>query len=206
MHIRRLIIYKLLATTWLFAAPTQGAKAQENTARLDIAASPATPTNLEIVTTSDGGRADWSGAQWQNITAHFPAGPDWRVGSITFRPQSSGRVSLNLSGPWVRLDAATRLLKVIRIDYDDVRASGALLLNGGFEDTFSTGEIRNWFLSGAANSNPAVSDDNRASLVHGDAAEGVKFVRVWHNSRFGQSIDVMAGAPVTITFSYRLSR
>lgn len=206
MNIRHPAFFRLLATTCLFALSAFPARAQENLARIEIAASPATPINLEIVSTSDGGRADWSGDNWQKVTAHFPAGPDWRSATLTFKPQNSGRLSLNLSGPWVRLDAPTRLLKVVRIDYDDVRVSGALLLNGGFEETFSTGEIRNWFTSHTANSNPAVSDANRAALVHGNAAEGVKFVRVWHNSRFGQSIDVMAGTPVTVTFSYRLAK
>lgn len=199
-------IVSALFACGLFALATPGAFAGPQQARVDIATSASSPMNLEIVDASDQARADWPQGDMGKIVAHFPATDQWRTGSITVKPQQSGRISMMLLAPWSRLDGATRLLEVVRVDYDDVRVTGASLHNGGFEETFSSGQLRHWYASDVADSNPPVSDDNRARLVHGNAAEGLKFVRVWHNSRFGQSFDVAAGVPVTITFSYRAAR
>lgn len=206
MQTHRIPPLRALIATCLVFVFGPAVSAREDIARIDVNASSATPISLEIVAVSAGGGADWPDGDWRKIVSYFPATDEWASGSLTFKPRQDGRVGVDLCGPWVRLDAATRLLKVVRVDYDDVRVVGASLRNGGFEDVFSNGEIRHWYAVNVSASNPPVSDENRARLVYDGAPEGAQFVRVWHNSRFGQTLEVTAGVPVTITFRYRLVR
>ncbi len=181
---------------------------EEKLARLDISGLLKTPVPIEILSVSEGGRgaqAEWVGVNRDKmITAQFPATTDWQQASVTFKPAKSGGVVLQFLAPFVRVAEGEKALKVIFMDYDAVRADGAAVLNGSFESVDSKGQPKSWAPNDNDSSNPPLEETNRARVLSGEAADGSKFVRVWHNSRYIQIIIVEENVPVTVHFSYRL--
>lgn len=182
---------------------------EEKCARLDVSGLMKTPIPIEIVAVSSGGegaQAEWVGANRDKmITARFPATTDWQQGSVTFKPAKSGTVVIQLLAPFVRVAEGAKALKVICVDYDAIRLDGAALRNGSFESVDAKGQPAYWSPNETETSNPPLDETNRGRVMSGEAAEGSKFVRVWHNSRFMQIVTVEENTPVTVHFSYRLS-
>lgn len=180
--------------------------AQEPLARINLHSSSQDAIDFEIIGASEGGHAEWVGQNWQQVMAHFSASGEWRTGWLALKPTKDGRVSLLVMGPWIQEDAASRRLRPVMIEYDNFVVEGATLGNPGFEETHSNGDLANWYKSDVAGSNPPITPEIRARAMGGDASEGTSFIRVWHNSRFGQSFTVTAAKPIKITFSYRLAK
>lgn len=183
--------------------------AEDRCARLDVSGLMKTPIPIEIVSVSEGGQgsqAEWVGANRDKmITAQFPATTDWQQGSVTFKPAKSGAVVIQLLAPFVRVSEGTKTLKVIFVDYDAIHLDGAAIHNGSFESVDAKGQPNYWSPNDTETSNTPLDETNRGRVMSGEAAEGNKFVRVWHNSRFIQIITVEENTPVTVHFSYRLS-
>ncbi len=192
----------LLATlVSLHAAPAS------RTARLEFSPS-SDQVDIEIDTVSDGGKA--SAANWpgtdptKHMVVELPATTGWRQASITFHGNKSGRVILTLMGPYARVSPNEKDLHQIFIAYDDIKVDGAPLKNGDFEAAVDNGVPSDWRLFDAPTSMPPITEKNRAGILTSGASEGQKAVRVWHNSRLNQPLQIEAGKPVTVTFSYRL--
>lgn len=186
----------------------------EKTVRIDILGNTSQPTALEVVEISSGGKtsfAEWAGADRQKIVlAEFPATNHWQQGSITIKPANTGRIGLALTGPYVPEFEGTKQLRTIFAHFDNFSATAGgntvSINNGSFENVGGNGTPQGWMFANTDKSNPPVTEDSRAKVITGDAADGDKYVRVWHNSRAWQGLSVEAGVPVTITFFYRLER
>ncbi len=205
----------LLLLTWLLVSLMPAlAGPVEKTVRIDILGTTSQPTAIEVVEISTGGKtsfADWAGADRQKVVlAEFPATNHWQQGSITIKPASTGRIGLALTGPYVPEFEGTKQLRTIFAHFDNfsVTAGGnsVSLNNGSFENVGGNGTPQGWMFANTEKSNPPVTEESRAKVINGDASDGDKYVRVWHNSRAWQGISVEAGVPVTITFFYRIER
>ncbi|EIP98548.1 Zn-dependent oxidoreductase, NADPH:quinone reductase [Opitutaceae bacterium TAV1] len=198
-----------LAVSVLQSTPAAAAPVISQSARVEISGMGKDQIDLEIVSVSDGTKVahqDWlKENRTKGVIAHFPATGEWSQGSLTIKPAKDGRISVTLLGPYIIEDAATRKARVILIDYDNLQAEGATVKNGGFEKIGADG-APSWFhLSNLTKSNPPLDTANTAAVKTGGAAEGERYIRVWHNSRFGQQVQVTKDTPVTFTFSYRLA-
>lgn len=166
---------------------------QRDEARIDLNGE-GDQVQLDVSAISSGGK--WVHAAWRKemapyqINATFPASEKWEEGSITFVPQSDGKVVLQLAGPNVKKQA-------VWVAYDDVRVIGAELKNGGFELKNASGAPQNWY-------RPQNNETEVATLRDKNAFEGTTCAAVWHNSRFTQALQVKKGKPVTVLFRMRL--
>jgi len=133
----------------------------------------------------------------------FPTADAWQEGSVSFVPESDGIVSLLLRGPLVRPPGEPNALEQIFVDYDVVSIEGGNIPNGSFEELASLDVPEGWKYYVPSDNVTPITEANRARVLEGDAAEGSKFVRVWHNSAFANTFQVKAGQKVTIHFSYR---
>lgn len=179
-------------------------------ARIEVAGSwSSDQVDLDIDSVSEGGKAtpaNWAGADpAKHMIIEFPATAGWKEASFTFKPHKSGRVVIALLGSYYRVNSSSKELYPILISYDDIKVEGATLKNPSFEDSDATGKPADWNLTDTENSLPPIDDRNRAMVVTGNAVNGEKALRVWHNSRATQSLQVEAEKPVTISFSYRLA-
>ncbi len=182
----------------------------QNLARIDIISSPRDEIDLEIGACSSGAKvmhADWlnAGQKTRFVTALFPTTTDWQEGFLTITPSKSGNVSLTLMGTYLVEDPATKKIRCIQIDFDDVQADSIVIKNGGFEKKENENRPASWSVADLQSGNPPVDDSNRARVEGGSAKAGSHFIRVWHNSRISQSFFVEAKTPITIRFYYRLS-
>lgn len=201
-HLAPLGLGLLLVTlVSLHAAPTS------RTARLEFSPS-ADLVEIEIDAVSDGGKA--SAAHWpgtdptKHMVVELPATTGWRQATITLHGNKSGRVMFTLMGPYARVSPNEKDLHTIFIAYDDIKVDGAPIKNGDFEAAVDNGVPADWRLFDVPTSLPPVTEKNRASVLTSGTSEGQKAVRVWHNSRLSQPLQIEAGKPVTITLSYRL--
>ena len=188
----------------IFAQPV------EKMARIELAGKTSQPVEFEIDKVSDDARSSVSG--WAKkaederrfFTLEFPADRDWREGSVTFKALQTGRAALVLMGPYVLVDDGTKELKPVFIEFDDFTSEEIPLQNGSFEDVLISGAVNGWSRSTNENSNPPIDETSIAQPVSGDAPDGAKHVRVWHNSNFAQTFPVTEGQLVTVKFYYRL--
>lgn len=138
--------------------------------------------------------ASWSGTR--TLVSTFPASRTWRGASITLLPRSDGRIVVIPMGEHSKQTKGVPSF----ILYDSFRSSDDSLKNGGFESLDSQNELIWWNHSDRENLDPSLKAEVVASRAH----EGARCIRVWHDSKFVQSIPVKAGVSVTITFQYRL--
>lgn len=184
----------------------QSASSEEKV-RIDIASSTKDPVDFDIVDVTEEGKAvrgDWN-KETVLYSVEFPAEKEWKQASITITPFKTGTLNILLLGPYVLEDADSRKVKPVFVEFDNVSADTAAVPNGDFEKTYSDGRPYDWYSADAPASNPPITDENRAKVVEGEVAEGNRFSRVWHNSRFGQAIPVEENVPVVLSFSYRLA-
>lgn len=203
---------RLLISAWalLLSACTAMAASPETMARIDISGGGKDQIDLELVSVSGEAKAtyaDWlpSDQQKKNIVGNFPATNEWQEASITIKPAKSGNISFSLMGPYIMEEAATKKVRCVQMDFDDVQGDTAVIKNGTFEKRDNDGRPAYWYAVDVAKSNPPVTDANRARVLKEGAKEGEYFLRSWHNSRVGQTMFVEAGTSLTIKFYYRLS-
>lgn len=151
--------------------------------------------SVEILNVSEGGQAEE--AAWgdsRTIVSKFPVTTTWESHSITLHPVTDGRVTVLLMGN----DSKARPPVFIR--YDAVSSSNDALGNGGFEKVDKHGVPVNW----VSVNTPDLEQENKATVDSGKAFEGTKSIRVWHNSRYVQTLQLTAGEDVTFTFQCRI--
>lgn len=199
-----IVVLTLVALTTLHAAPAV------RTARVEIIGSwSSDPVDLDVDNVSEGGKA--TGANWagtdpaKHMIIEFPANAGWKQASITFIPHKTGRVALSLLGTYSRVSPSSKELTPVFIAYDDFKVEGATIKNPSFEASDADGKPDDWTINNSTEGLPPIDDRNRAKIVTGNAVDGEKALRVWHNSRANQTLQVEAEKPVTITFSYRLT-
>ncbi|MEA3400043.1 MAG: right-handed parallel beta-helix repeat-containing protein [Armatimonadota bacterium] len=156
-------------------------------ARIDVQAS---TEGLTLEAGTGSAVATWAeppGSRLTGDTEPLPA-DSWEEFEYSFVPQADGEVSVQLMAQG-QLSATGDEHIPLWVYFDHVRAEGAELQNGSFEQRDDAGRVVAW-----ANS------DNGGWLVPDaeSAFEGQCCVKVWHNGRFRQDLQVQAGVPVTI--------
>jgi endoglucanase len=128
-------------------------------------------------------------------TVDFPiTSLGWKPLAVRFTPVHDGTVTLSLMGPWEQVSPG--LLYRQEILWDDLRADGAVLTDGGFE-SWQGDRTRGWQSGGGS----VVEQSNDVA-----ALEGTRFARTWHNQTLSTSFSVVGGRPVTIRVSARAVR
>lgn len=134
-------------------------------------------------------RMSWIPAAEQQL-AWFVTRPTtylaWQEIAMSFVPQKSGDVTLELYGPWEKVPGGD----IYRQDvwWDDVRVSGAELTNGGFEQPLDA-PGSSWKSTGAV---------RLAGTDEVPASEGKWLVKAWHNQRVVANMAVKGGQRVTV--------
>ncbi len=202
--------FALIVILASFVWSTLQAAPAARTARVEIVGNwSSDAVDLDVDSVSEGGKA--TGANWpgtdpaKHVIIEFPANAGWKQASFTFIPHKTGRVALSLLGAYVRISSESKELIPVLIAYDDFKIEGATLKNPSFETADATGNPENWRVNNSTEGLPPIDDRNRAKILTGNVVDGEKALRVWHNSRVHQSLQVEAEKPVTITFSYRLA-
>lgn len=208
--VKKFLSYFVMGVTLFCIMYGNLAWSAQNLARIDISSSPKDEIDLEIGACSSGAKvthADWLSAEQKTrfVTALFPTTADWQEGFLTLTPSKSGNVSVTLMGVYLVEDSATKKIRCIQIDFDDVQADSVVIKNGSFEKKENENRPASWSVADLQTGNPPVDDSNRAKVEDGSAKAGSHFIRVWHNSRVSQSFFVEAKTPITIRFYYRLS-
>ncbi len=128
-----------------------------------------------------------SGVRLTGDTDDLPS-DEWREFEYSFVPDADGAVEMQLMGQG-HMSATEGDYIPLWVYFDDVSVEGAELANGGFEERDAAGRPAGW----------ANSEQGGFLVVdEGSAFSGECAVKVWHNGRFRQTIQVTAGAPVTI--------
>lgn len=118
----------------------------------------------------------------QSIEIRGETSDRWQSYSFTFVPRKSGIVTLRISAPYVKAGAKPKVCA-----YDNIRAEGAELKNGGFEEKVPAhGWIPGW--------------GTKDALMTGDAAEGNCYMRCAYRKAVVQNLTCREGVPVTISF------
>ena len=120
--------------------------------------------------------------QWRNIG---PATPEWREYAVEYVPQTDGRMDFVLVGGGGNQTA-----------YDDVRVTGARIVNGGFE---SSDAGWRWKREGQASSD-GCAEGPWGIVRWSNAAEGERVALANDNLRIAQTLDVRKGVPVKVMF------
>jgi len=107
---------------------------------------------------------------------------DWEVIEFTFTPDKTGMVWVSLSGPWSKPEGADKNVPVWTC-FDEIEVTGAAVKNGDFEQVDANGKPVGWYLQV-----PELFINEN----------GQKYVKVWHNQRVGQNLNVTAGQEVKI--------
>ena len=204
---RVFIVAVVVCTTVVVASATIGATharaAQPvklaTEARLDLFATPAVMELRDGRLVEGRGKVDrmnWRkadeqprGYSVQTSVSHLA----WREFELRFTPAASGDVTLTLMGPWQEATKGT--LYQAEVYFDDLRADGATIANGGFESpTASGGRVDGW-QSGGGRLQEASAEVK--------AAEGRRFARVWHNETLSTTLRVTGGQAVSLRFRSR---
>jgi len=117
----------------------------------------------------------------------------WREMTFSFTPQEDGVVTLKLMGAGIRVPGSDRILPVWGY-MDDLRVTGAKLVNGDFEAPGRKGVPNGW--------RPEI----RSGLwIHDPtlAASGEYCVKTSHNDRFAQELSLTKGRTVTVRVRVR---
>ena len=112
----------------------------------------------------------------------------WVKSTFTFVAESDGKVSINLMGNWTPNAAGKKNMDARWVFYDMVTVEGATLQNGGF-DQAQDGKPVGWECAGL--------------YITSGGMDGKAMVKVWHNQRCSQVIEVKKGQTVTITINAR---
>ncbi|MEO5713289.1 MAG: glycoside hydrolase family 5 protein [Luteolibacter sp.] len=115
----------------------------------------------------------------------------WKEITIRFTPTQDEMVNFVLSGAWSDGKDGKPFRKEVL--WDEVRASGTEIKNGGFETRSGDGPD-SWKSQQAPY--PAAGD---WPLAGAEAAEGKSVAATWHDRPLSQTIAVKAGQPVTLT-------
>jgi endoglucanase len=197
---RLLILMVAIATIAREASGSEPVKLAES-ARFDITADAAAKA-LEDGRSLEGGatvgRMNWvaEADRSRGYTVTFPVSDrGWRTAAIRFTPSRSGMVTITLMGPWE--EAEKGVLYREEILWDDVRAEGARLTNGGFEPA-QGGQPAAWTWQGRG----VVT----SQMLDVPTVEGTHYARTWHNQPLSASMPVTGGRPVTIRVSARAVR
>lgn len=189
MKISLLLTLVVSALTSLQAAPNG------IMARLDILLRD--DIEVKVLNISSGGKVTESAwGDSRTLVSLFPATTTWKSASLTIQSNQDGRVTLMPMSDKIKNEPPAF------IRYDAMRSSDESLQNGNFESSGENGAPRWWSASDAEGEEP----EARASVVEGGALEGNRSIRVWHDSKYAQSISLQAGVPVTISFSYRAEK
>ncbi len=120
----------------------------------------------------------------QTITAD-----QWTTVSLQFKVSEDADIQLRLSARWTKADDKWVLI-------DNVKAEGAKIENGDFENGSDSAPGGWKFRKGQTGPASLVTDDKLA-------ASGTRFVKVSHGSAVVQTIHVLGGTDVTLSFSAR---
>lgn len=110
----------------------------------------------------------------------------WREWDVTFVPKNSGSVRLLLTGPWEQSSPGNIFKQELL--WDSLRADGATLLNGSFE------ELRDGMAVGWQSSGGSVM----TATAEVAAQQGDRLARTWHNGQLSTTLTVKAGEPVRL--------
>lgn len=165
-------------------------------ARIDLG-TPRGPVRLKVIEPSDGvkaGYASWLGKGDRDsmVVTHIDLdGQTWAPFSFTVEPLADGALDLNLKGKFIKGGGELWVI------YDDLQVEGATLANGDFEQG---SDVKGWTLDW-------VKSGKKAELVHGDGLvqQGKSALRVNHDAKAGQTLQVKAGQRITISGSVRLA-
>jgi len=201
--LRLLQIGAIVLSIGLHSASAQSRS--ESRARVDISAIPKAPIRFSVDSVSAGGhKEERKAGDVQNYVTSFPATDEWKEGSLTITPETTGSLAISLLGPYVLVDSATKQFKPVFIEYDDVKVKSGVIKNGGFELAIQNDVPSGWNVRTTSASNPPVDETNRAALRSEKPFEGTRYIRVWHNSAVAQVVLVEENVQVVITFMYRL--
>ena len=134
-----------------------------------------------------GTKADWQKNDMdKRLIVTAPVTKEWQTYEFTFTPKNSGAIDIillsNFSGHPSYL-----------VWFDNLKVSGATLINGSLEDLNTQGQPQGW----SQNNSPLVMTD-------GNAQEGKVYAKVSHARRLIQRVNVEQGKPITVTFSARV--
>ena len=167
------------------------AQAGSNAARIDVSGTgekvALAPGKAEGGTISIQGWLKEEEKQKQSITTSFAASADWKSGSFSFTPDKDGKVDIVLIGQWSK-EPADRSWVI----FDNVKAEGAELKNGDFENGSTS-----WWLN--------VDKEGVKATVLDTGKDSMHSVKVNHDHQAIQKLGVKAGQPVTISFDYKLA-
>jgi endoglucanase len=170
------------------------------TARFDLTADRQTGSleNGRVLTgTATISRMNWvpEADQPRGYTVSLPVNHiGWRSLSIEFTPSRSGTVTLTLMGPWE--EASKGIMYREEVLWDDIKADGAKLSDGGFESS-PAGKNATWRRAGGT-----IVEQTRDA----PAAEGSRYAQTWHNQTLFTELQVAGGRPVTIRLHSRAVR
>lgn len=165
-------------------------------ARIDLG-TPRGPLRLKVIEASEGTKADYAGWLGKDdrdsmVVTHIDLdGQTWAPFSFTVEPLADGALDLNLKGKFIKGGGELWVI------YDNLQVEGATLANGDFEHGK---DVKGWTLDW-------VKSGKKAELVHGDGLvqQGGSALRVNHDAKAGQTLQVLAGQRITIRGSVRLA-
>ena len=117
----------------------------------------------------------------KRLSFKFPVSSEWKKYSFSFTPKNDGKVILEVMGN----NAANDKDKVW-FWFDNFTIVGAEIKNGDFETTNANGRPAEWVV-------------NDKVIVGGNAQSGSVAVKVNHDYRVFQMMEVKAGISVTVT-------
>jgi len=138
---------------------------------------------------------DWAKPKGHRLSASARGMPtdSWQELSFSFVSTVDGDVSLILLGDGYT-DPFTQTQLPVWVYMDDLRAEGAELVNGDFEEREASGEATAW----RPHVNPATSIRDPKL-----AASGSWLIKVAHDRRFAQTLRLTAGQAVTVRAKVR---
>jgi endoglucanase len=142
-------------------------------------------------------RMNWApeSDQPRGYTVSFPVTLlGWRFLAVRFTPTRAGTITLTLMGPWE--EASKGVLYRQEVLWDDLRALGANVMDGGFE--FAIGERASGWQGGGG------AIVRQTSEV--PAVDGSHYARTWHDQTLFAKLKVSAGRPVTLQVRARAAR
>lgn len=125
----------------------------------------------------------------RQMDIHFPVTWwRWNEARISFTPAHSGPLEIRLMGPWSPDENGSMPRRYVL--WDDIRAEGAEIINGGFEER-SDGKPSAW-------GSPWAPAEDGSPVLSGKHAAST-----WLNNPLVQTIRVTEGQPVTLVLHAR---
>ncbi len=185
---------KMLLTSVALAAAAALNTAHAGNARIDITCKDRTQSIKQVETTCRTYNHGWVKQNPDSgRTVEIPTTADWTQMKVTITPEADGVWTLNLKGKFLR-GKETKQIVPVEVLYDQVEVTGAELKNGSFEAVDAKrGQPADWW------ANKSFAQENRYISDAEGAKDGERYVKVWHNMNIGQTLNVTAGQPVTIS-------